>query len=142
MASLQKLFALLGVPGPVVNLITTGISAITNDPSTASIRFQTDGTVDQDRNGTVTQRGAATDWILPNGAASADYDVRVTNVFGTGYQSEAAAEDTWVDLGTERIWAIEQLVTGANSTTGTFEIRNPSGMTVASSQITMSCSFP
>jgi hypothetical protein len=103
------------------------------DPAnaTAGIRFNTDGTIDKLVGVTYTQIDSATDWIIPNGQASIDFDVRFTAPTGT-WTSEAAAVNTWIDLGTNREWYVQQTSPGTNSITCTFEIRDKAGTTVGS----------
>ena len=112
----------------------------------AGIRFNSDGTVDKVENGTYTQVDSSTDWIIPNGAASSLYDVRITNVVDIGGSPEgfnhasAAAEDVWINLGANREWAVENVGTGGSSSVGyTFdvEIRYNGGSVLDSASYTV-----
>lgn len=100
--------------------------------STVSIRFNTDGTIETGKsvNGAATTWSPAGDWITPTGAASSDYDVRFTNFNGAGggdWSTEAAADDTWIDLGTLRLWTMNSTVEETISFTCDFEVRDGGG---------------
>ena len=93
----------------------------------AGIRINANGTTQWLRTFQALDLNPLTDWIIPNGAASSSYDVRITNLnwitmdegfilspSGTDTYStpvnpawDGAAngdEDTWFDLGTSREW--------------------------------------
>ena len=101
-------FTMLGLSGAKVTLSGESISDIQLDPTnaTASIRFNTDGTVDEVLTGGTTQLDTATDWIIPNGAAGdgTGYEVGYTGTPTDAFTAAAAAEDAWVDLSTARTW--------------------------------------
>ncbi len=110
----------------------------TSRTATAGIRFNADGTMDSLINVTYSQIDAATDWIFPNEGASSDFDVRVTNVVwnsaATGFDTEAASEDTWIDLGSARTWSIQDTTSSAvgnKDVNFDIEIRDNAGTTVA-----------
>jgi len=63
---------------------------------------------------TRTQINAATDWLRPASAASALYEVFVSNV-GDALEAGSDALDTWLTLDVERSWSV--LNTGNNSQT-------------------------
>ena len=89
--------------------------------ATAGIRFNADGTVDKREGGTYTQISSTTDWISPNGLATSDYEVRYTSA-SKAFDTEAAAEDTWIALGSNREWNLS--ASGdVDGLTCTFEIR-------------------
>lgn len=100
--------------------------------STAGIRFNTDGTVEkgeEDNGGGIvwTQMDAATDWIIPNGAATSDFEVRYTNRVGTpDFTTSAAAEDSWVDMSTQRVWLWNETTSGNKTFDADFEMRRGS----------------
>lgn len=87
------------------------------------------------------QIDSATDWIIPNGAASSDYDVRYINLSGDAFTFSAASENTWIDLGSDRSWgyidsnpAPFELLFGF----ATFQIRlGPSGPVLDSATYTL-----
>ncbi len=86
------------------------VDSFQNDDSTVGIRFNIDGTVETGKSlaGAAITWSNAGVWIL-NGIPDATYEVRFTNfsqVSGVNgwNQSEAAIEDTWIDLGAERLW--------------------------------------
>ena len=126
--------------GPKVNLdgeaLISDVSA--SRACTAGIRVNADGTIDKLVHLTYTQIDVATDWIIPNAAASSDYDVRITGVtFNTGtvFDAAAAVEDTWIDLGSDRLWSIDDndsSATDNHDVSFTIEIRGPGGATLAS----------
>ena len=98
----------------------------------ATVIFNADGTVDQNRNESVTQIDSATDWIIPNEKASGDYDVRYTGLTGDALDIAAAAEDAWIALSSDREFGLTQTVIGTKDTTVTIEIRGPDGSTIDS----------
>ena len=123
-----------GVPG-VVTLSGETISPPTvasGTPPRGEIVFRADGTVDKIENGATSQIDTATDWIFPNSRASDKYDLRYTSQSGDIFTAEASAEDTWIDLGTDRIYTLTRIPVGTSTNTVTFEIRNNAGTTVAS----------
>lgn len=119
---------------------------------TAGLAFLADGTMTWPRTFTNVQLNPLTDWIIPNIAASASYDVRLTNLTwitkdegfivspsGGSYDDPGTTpggdsdgdEDTWYDLGTDRYWVFIDDEVGA--TTGlqhaTFDIQIRKGGT-------------
>jgi hypothetical protein len=118
---------ILTLSGGSAQDIDSGASA------TAGFRFNTDGTVDRLQGSSYTQISAATDWIIPNQAADSTYDVRITNIgVGDPFTDLAAAEDVWIDLGTNREYKLVNSGGDLKSNTCDFEIRNDAGTTVAS----------
>lgn len=107
--------------------------------STATIRFNADGTVDQDENGVTTQVDSATDWIVPNSAASSDYQIRYTNFTGSALLSPPSAEDEWIDLSTDRNFSLFRFSgnLGTSSCTFTIEIREGTGSVLDSATYTL-----
>ena len=105
----------------------------------ASVRINSDGTIDKGLSSATviqyTQLSSTTDWIIPNGSASIDYDVRITNVVwteGSSFDAAAAAEDVWIDLGSNREWRISDSTSnflGDKAVSFTVEIRDGSGTT-------------
>lgn len=137
--------------GPVVTVSGETISQ--SDPSApynsrVAIQFNSDGTIDKitDFNGTptVVQIDAGTDWIIPNIAAGIEYDVRFVSGGGdlaAGFDVEAAVEDTWIDLGSDRLWSSTSTIQEEFSGTATFEIRHGgSGITLDSAVYTFTIS--
>jgi len=114
---------------------------------TSGIRIASDGTVQANNDGLFTQLSLTTDWIIPNAYASTDFDVRITNVVwtsGAAFDTEAAAEDTWIDLGSNRDWNIVDSNSGAagvKDVTFDVEIRDPYGVTAASASYTLYCDY-
>lgn len=104
--------------------------------ASAGIYFRSDGTVDKKEGINVTQIDSATDWIIPNGAASSSYEVRCTNITGDTWDTDAAAEDTWIALGSDRFWEIVRSIPGGYVLTCDFEIRLSGGAALASTEYT------
>lgn len=99
-------------------------------PQLSGIRFNADGTVDSKKNAVYTQLTAATNWIIPNSGGGGAYQVRFTDHSGTVFTTLAAAEDTWIDLSSDREWFMSSVI---NATmTVTFEIRRGTGAVLAS----------
>ena len=99
--------------------------------ASVGIRFNTDGTVDA---GTETEGGGMVwvswgNWIV-GGTPSSDYSVRYTNLSilsGSAWDVEAEVEDTWIDLGTQRIWTANRGAVGQDRFTCDFEVRITAG---------------
>ena len=125
-----------GIHGQVT---LSGETLTRNDESVVGVRFNADGTVDSLLDGSYAQIDNATDWIIPNNAAPGLYQVRVTSVTetdssGNGWQAAAAANDTWIALTSNRLWAVVAAgPTGADSGGMDFnvEIRFGAGPVVA-----------
>lgn len=103
--------------------------------STAGIRFNSDGTVDKNDDGTYSQVDSATDWIIPNASAPSDYQIRVTATPpGNDFTSEPAVPGTWVTLDSNREWQVQTSSPSSFLDTGYFtvEIRKGSGPVEAS----------
>lgn len=119
-------FALLGTGGGVrynldgesVNNVITGV---------ATVHINADGTVDKTDNSPRSQIDSLLDWVRPTSLADSNHDVRYTNLTGDALDTAPAAEDTWIDLGSDREFGN----TDGNSTCD-IEIRDPDGTTVAS----------
>ena len=132
------MLAQMAGPNPLVTLSGQTVSDVEfGRVCTAGIRFNSDGTVDELVDSTYTQIDTTTDWIIPNAAASTDFDVRITSVTwnssSTGFLTEAASEDTWIDLGSNREWSVrdtDSSGSGDKDVQFTVEIRNGAGVTV------------
>ncbi len=96
------------------------------------IRFNTDGTIETGKaiNGGVIAWTAAGFWI-ENGIPDATYDVRFTNLvqdIGVGdWTTEAAAEDIWIGLGSQRVWLSNSTGPGERQFTTDFEVSKNTG---------------
>ena len=115
----------------------TGIVTLSGEPqwntsnqNPCGIRINADGTVDKLENVTYTQLDASTDWIIPNSAANGVYQVRITNVVDVGgtdagfNDEQAAAEDTWISLSSNRQWSCVAVgATGADSVGYNFDVQ-------------------
>jgi len=108
----------------VVTLSGETISDIVDDPANAEVRiiFRADGTIDKYEGGVTTQIDAGTDWIIPNGAANAGYDVGYSGLTGGVFTTESAAEDTTINLGADRTWVLQRGTVGTTELTCTFKI--------------------
>jgi hypothetical protein len=123
---------------------STQTDAVSPYNSRSGFRINSDGTIDtaKSKDGaaiTYAQISADTDWVIPNNMANADHDVRVTNVVHNGHagwNSQAAADDTWIDLGTNRLWDIQSSSAEDINTTFDIEIRDGTGTTVATGSYT------
>ena len=91
---------------------------------TSGVRFESDGAVDHSDsvNGN-SQEG--TWWTgAPDSGVGSDYEVRGLSAGKSGaWDSAAAADDTWVDLSTARLWSVSRSSNGLDLVTQTFEIR-------------------
>lgn len=116
----------------IVTLTGATISASDPTPSfdtTVGIRFNPDGTVEEGTSIdgaaiTWSQISAGSDWIFPTDYADSSYEVGYTNLVGTpGFDTEAAVEDAFVDLGTQRVWTWNETNSGNDSWSVDFRIR-------------------
>jgi len=119
-----------------VNLDGQTISYSSTANRYAGVRINADGTVDR-RGGTSGSYGqidSGTDWIIPNGAASSDFDVycTVNSSSGAGLNGGSDAVDTWLDLSTDRMWYCFRNTVGTNSANLTISIRYNGGSTLDS----------
>ena len=117
-----------GVFVPSVNLdgqVVTNVDAPA--PVLAGIRVKSDGTVERALDASWSQVDAATDWIIPNGAASGDYEVRATEIAQTGGATRSGTTGSWLALSSTRTWTIQKEIgTGTATWDLTLEIRKGS----------------
>ncbi len=136
----------LTAPG-TVTLSGENIESVWTDE--VGIRVNADGTIDSKKGATYAQIDAGTDWIIPNGDASSLHEVRVTSVTDTGgcvcgWESAAAADDTWISLGSNRQWSVKGAGSGGADSAGmlfTLEIRWNGGAALASTVYTVDSAF-
>ena len=134
---------------PVIALSGETISAVDGvSPYNTSIaiKFRSNGTVEKASriNGealSYSQIDGATDWITPNHFADSTYDVRFTNYVDGGsadtFTTLAATLNTWIDLGSDRVWLFnDTTINAGNGFTVDFEIRDDAGTTLASTTYT------
>lgn len=122
----------------VVTLSGETVSTVSEEK--AGIRVNTDGTIDKIEGGTTTQIDTGTDWIIPNGAAHSLHEVRVTNVVDTGgdpgpWTDQAAADDIWIAITSNRFWSVQAVGPGGADSHGAdfdLEIRFNGGAALAS----------
>ena len=110
----------------------SGEDIVDNDSGSAQVHiiFRADGTVDKKEGATTTQIDTGTDWVIPNVAANATYDVRFVGLTGDAFTAEAASVNTWIDLGSDRTWSLEKSIPGGYDNSVTFEIRGGGGTTL------------
>ena len=123
------------------------LDAVSPYNSNVAIRFNTDGTIEtgKSKDGAAITWSSAGDWITPTSEASGDYDVRFTNLnvtSGSGdWTSEAAADDTFIDLGTQRTWTNNRTTAQTSTFSCDFEVRDGGGAaTTGSASYTFSIS--
>ena len=141
-------FVMMATSAPSYNLDGQVISdTSTSRTCTAGVRFNADGTVDQLTNATYAQIDPNGDWVTPNHHANEDHDVRITNVVwtsGAAFDTEAAAEDVWIDLGSNREWIV---IDSTSSAAGVkivdfdVEIRDAAGTTVATGSYQLTADY-
>ena len=130
--------------------VTVSGESVTHDTdvtATAGIRFNSDGTVDKREGSSYTQVDTSTDWIDPNGAADSTYDVRITSVVwtnGSSFFVEAASEDVWIDLGSDREWSVQDTQSsglGRKTVSFTVEIRKDEGAVIDSATYSLDANY-
>ena len=138
--------ALGGGPKLAVSGETIIDTQITATDAFATLIFNTDGTVDKEITSGVTQIDPATDWILPNNAASSAYQVRAQDIVwdssGDGESfsiSSIPTDNTWADLGTIRKLQIIQAsdTPAVKQVTFTLELRIGTGPVVLAASYTL-----
>lgn len=133
------ILAFLGRGDKTLGVVTLSGEAVSNALSgVASLFLNADGTMDKTDFGGRAQIDASTDWIIPNTGASDKFDMRYTNHSGDVLDTEPAAEDVWVDCGSER----EMSITGNKSCSFDIEIRDVQGITVASASYSLLSAVP
>lgn len=128
--------------GPKLKLSGETVADTKTEPTnaTAGFRINQDGTIDEQSAGSYTQVDGTTDWIIPNDLAPGDYEVRYTNVSGTGAGDETAtaAEDTWYELSSGAFEVtLTASVVESKSITFDFEIRDGADNTRATGEYTI-----
>lgn len=87
----------------VVTLSGSTAIHITSTLARGGFIFNNDGTVDRVRGFAVTQISAGTDWIIPNGSASVDYQIRCHVISGP-LDGTSSAVETFLTLDSGRNW--------------------------------------
>ena len=149
-------YGILGGAVGGVNLTDKFISHIgTAVIRTAGIRINSNGTTQWLRTNQELELNPLTDWILPNGAASAAYDVRITNLvwatkdegfiispsgsdtyslpINPAWDGDSDGDvDTWFNLGTSREWLFidNNATASAGLQSATFDMQIRRGTTV------------
>lgn len=91
-----------------------------------AVRFNADGTVETGKskdNAAIVWSSSGT-WIS-GGTADSTYSVRVTGA--TVFTTKPVADDTWIDLGSNRTWLIFSSAEEIIDVTYTFEVRKTAG---------------
>lgn len=115
----------------------SSIDGTIGDPGKArsGIRVNADGTLDKRENNTFTQIDAATDIVIPNVFASADFEVKLTDN-NANLAGASAATGSWLAITTAPIWYVEQSGVGNISLNVTLEGRYKSGAVIDSGVFT------
>lgn len=101
---------------------------------TASIAYQNDGDIQTDTTDGSVDVG---DWITPKALAPGSYTVRAHVDSGT-LAGTSSAVDTDLALTSTRSWGVEQAVVGTATATITVTLKDGSGNTLATGQVTIS----
>lgn len=114
----------------------------TGNPARAMVYFFQDGTVSKREGGTQTQIDAATDWIIPNGKNTGDYEFMWT-VSGTAPTDVSAGwtSGTWATLTTELYVGYTRLSAGTEAGTFTISVRKNGGPTIDSAAYALNATF-
>ena len=106
------------------------IDGISPYDTTVGIRFNADGTIETGKslNGAAITWSPAGNWINPAAAISGNEEVRFTNLIvnsGSGdWTTEAAADDTWIDITSTRTWLRNRTTVGTNDFDVDFQVRD------------------
>ncbi len=93
----------------------------------ASVRFNSDGTVDEGAAGSYSQINAGTDWVRPASEAPGSYQIRAQLVSGVASNVAGAALNTWLALTTSRTWTVGAGLNELVSVTLQIDIREGTG---------------
>ena len=108
----------------------------------ARLRLLSTGTTDKRENTTTTQIDASTDWIIPNGAAPDDYEVRYVSHTGQALNgSTNLTENNWAALTSNAIMTLTKALAGAESQSCSFTVevrKGSSGGALDSASYTLS----
>lgn len=119
----QAASAVVTVSGEVIT--DTGAGARTYR---AAAVFRTGGTVDKIVNTTTTQIDNSTDWLIPNGDAPADYEVKYDLISGPALDgSTSLADGVWGALTADKFFEQRRTAIGSSSSTITISVRKGSG---------------
>lgn len=116
----------------------TGGSATTGLGGNAGFIFNSDGTVDIVEEGSATQHQSATDWIIPNSAASSLYEIRAT--LDSGNTPDVGTIGSWEALSTNREWSFTD--TSNKTCSLTIEIRINGGTVLDSATYNLTIALP
>jgi len=127
---IQYIAALGARKSGIVTITNRSMQDNNDDPldSAQYVQFNPDGTID-DIHGVggaevTVQINAATDWIIPNGAASSQYEVRFITAPTDPYTTAATAINVWIDLSAARRYGyLVEGISFKQSGNVTFEIR-------------------
>ena len=136
--------AMAAASGMVVISGQTNSNFVFGDTVWAGIRFNADGSIDEQGTGAATynQVDPGEWWSLePDGSIGASYDVRATSTGGGTWNQAAAVDNAWVALSTARQWNVSVLSKfspDVQSAWRVFEI-GPTGTATADDSSTYSC---
>ena len=119
-------FHLFGRAATALNLTGATWQHTSLGTATSGIRINQDGTVDRRTGSGYGQVFPLTDWIIPNGDAPDDYEVRLESLTGDPFDFGAAV-GVWLPLSAaDREWFQQRATNGTDSCTAVFGIRKGS----------------
>lgn len=147
MSLLLEMFAALSsgaaLPGGTVTLSGEAIADQAGGDRLyrAALVIRTDGTLDKIENTTTTQIDSGTDWIDPNGDASADFEFKYELDSGDALDvSSSVAASTWLavssDIFLEQRWAAGAGI-GSKASTITVSVRFDGGSVIDTGVFTL-----
>lgn len=117
------------VDAPTIDVST----ADSPGPITSGFRFNSDGTISENADGSYSQIGV---WYTKAALAGigANYQVRLLSSGKVGtWSSAAAADDVWVTMDSNREWNVSRTPDGSKAASATYEMRRVSTTTVLDS---------
>ncbi len=124
-STLRKIFTTAAAVTVTVSGAT--ISDVNELYGIASVRFNSDGTVDQGNSNYYSQINAATDWGRPVSEAPGSYQIRAQLVSGSASNVYGAALNTWHALTSSRAWTVVAGYNQLRSVTLRISIREGTG---------------
>jgi len=102
------------------------------DTGIGLLEVRTDGTLWKREGGTPTQLNSSTDWVVPNGSADSNFDVKWVDLSGDGANSGnmSADSDTWLAVSTMKSIGFEDSVTSLREGVITLSIRRNDGAVI------------
>jgi len=124
--------------GSVVTLSGQVVTNIDSPaPVSASIQIRSTGGVFRGLDGSYAQIDTATDWIIPNSAASGPgtYHVRATLNASSGTATRTGTLGSWLALTSDRTWELEKTAIGTSTWDLDIEISDDGGSTTLSTAL-------